>query len=78
MFVLFGFALIIIAALSAFNGDTDTAWKALILGNLFLIIFYIADLKKDVLKLSHMLKAKHEHDEFGDIVEFKDIRRDDS
>lgn len=78
MFILFGFALIIIAALSAFNGDTDTSWKAMILGNLFLIIFYIADLKKDVLKLSHTLKDKHEHDEFGDVVEFKDIRRDDS
>ena len=72
MFVLFGFALIIIAAMSVFTGDTDTAWRALILGNLFLIIFYIADLKREVLKMSRMLKDKHERVEFDDVVKFKD------
>ena len=75
MFVMGGFVLIIIAAIEAFNGNADTAWKAMTLGNIFLTIFYIADLKREILNLEKFIKGKENPDSLGDVVNFKDLGR---
>ena len=60
MFAIFAFALMVIGAYEAFTGSYEAAWNSLILGNLFLSIFYICDLKQDIKKLRNDIKELKE------------------
>lgn len=60
MFVILAFALLAIGTYETFTGSYEAAWNSFVLGNLYLAIFYICDLKQDIKKLRNDIKELKE------------------